>query len=132
MDCQVFPTRLISVKKMFECQVRLLLPLERVPVTRRRTMSGLRLITVYDYDPGLQVGEEVWINYKKLTMRNWEDELPYFVAVVKERRKEIITGCKKHEKGIFRLQIIVEAVEERSIKNVVKFMEEFIPGVFEV
>jgi hypothetical protein len=80
-------------------------------------LSGGKFSTVtlatYNFNPGLELGESVWINEHWGT---WEDEPFNFEAVVTRYRKEIIPGRKSQSKpDVFRVVIFLEAVEKDNL-----------------
>ncbi|WP_228062069.1 hypothetical protein [Coleofasciculus sp. LEGE 07081] len=70
-------------------------------------------LATYNFNPGLEVGESVWISEHWGT---WEDEPFNFEAVVTRYRKEIIP-CRKSESkpDVFRIVIFLEAVEKDNL-----------------
>jgi hypothetical protein len=70
-------------------------------------------LATYNFNPGLELGESVWINEHWGT---WEDELFNFEAVVTRYRKEIIPGRKSESKpDVLRVVIFLEAVEKDNL-----------------
>jgi hypothetical protein len=70
-------------------------------------------LATYNFNPGLELGESVWIN------EHWgtrEDEPFNFEAVVTRYRKEIVPGRKSESKSdVFRVVIFLEAVEKDNL-----------------
>ena len=70
-------------------------------------------LATYNFNPGLELGESVWINEHWGT---WEDEPFNFEAVVTRYRKEIVPGRKSESKSdVFRVVIFLEAVEKDNL-----------------
>ena len=70
-------------------------------------------LATYNFNPGLELGESVWINEHWGT---WEDEPFNFEAVVTRYRKEIIPGRKSQSKpDVLRVVIFLEAVEKDNL-----------------
>jgi len=71
------------------------------------------ILATYNVNPGLEIGESVWINDHWGT---WEDKPFNFEAVVTKYCKEIIPGRKSQSKpDVLRIVISLEAVEKENL-----------------
>ena len=95
---------------MFQCQVELVAPLN---MNIEGDYYAVK-IAEYDYDPGLQVGDEVYANFQQDNQK-WK-----FMTIVTKRRKQIIS--EKDSQSLFILHIILEAKEDDR-ENLLKWAE---------
>ncbi|MFN6561445.1 MAG: hypothetical protein RMY28_016845 [Nostoc sp. ChiSLP01] len=99
---------------MFECQVELLSLIEE---------DGeiiYFLVGRYNFDPGLQIGEEVSINCEV------GGEVFYLKTRVVERKKEIYpkgSHSRKADESLFLLRIFVEAEDREKLLAIQEFLE---------
>ncbi|KAF3887877.1 MULTISPECIES: hypothetical protein [Nostocales] len=99
---------------MFECQVELLSLIEEDGETI------YFLVGQYSFDPGLQIGEEVWINCEV------GGEIFSLKTKVRERKKEIYpkgSHSRNINESLFLLRIFVEAEDRERILAIQDFLE---------
>ncbi|AFZ17441.1 hypothetical protein [Allocoleopsis franciscana] len=93
---------------MFQCHILLIVPLE---LGIQVDFSSVK-IADYDYDPGLQIGDEVQATFEQ------DGQKFDLVTLVTKRHKRVISN--KSSKSIFRLYIYLEAQDR---EKVVKWAE---------
>lgn len=108
---------------MFECTIWIPLPLK---IKGQSSDSSWSSLAKYNYDPGLQVGEQVSV--QDLKMGYWEDKPFSFVAMVVERRK-IIKPSK--EGDMFELAIFLELADKEQLQRMREILKKLNPGKFE-
>ncbi|MBD1895709.1 hypothetical protein [Coleofasciculus sp. FACHB-129] len=93
----------IKEGNMFQCKVSLVAPINL------NVEADFFSVTIaeYDYDPGLQVGDEVLANFEQ-DSQEWE-----FVTLVTRRQNQVIS--KKNSQSIFRLHIDLEAKDREKL-----------------
>ncbi|HBE21189.1 MAG TPA: hypothetical protein DDW51_27260 [Cyanobacteria bacterium UBA11367] len=100
MGVSIFEKQKSSI--MFEYLIELVVPL--IPVDAGSEESQSWEIAKYNFDPGLQVGDEVLVTNVKIG--NSQDEPFNFLTEVTKRQKEILVA-KQVESSIFRVLITV-------------------------
>ncbi len=93
---------------MFQCHINLVVPLDLGTEVDFNSVK----IAEYDYDPGLQVGEEVQTTFEQ------EEQVFNLLTLVTKQQKQIISN--KNSKSIFRLHIYLEA---RDRDQILKWVE---------
>jgi hypothetical protein len=118
---------------MFEYVIELVVPsfedVNTEDVSSEKISDGsfttVKLAT-YNVNPGLELGESVWINEHWGT---WEDEPFNFEAVVTKYRKEIIPARKAESKpDVLRIVIFIEAVEKENLARMREIVKKFNPS----
>jgi len=83
------------------------------------------ILATYNFNPGLEIGESVWINDHWGT---WEDKPLNFEAVVTKYRKEIIPSRKSQSKpDVLRIVIFLEAVEKENLARIREIVRKLNP-----
>lgn len=88
---------------MFQCHINLVVPLD---LGIEVDFTSLK-IAEYDYDPGLQVEEEVQATFEQ------DEQVFDLLTLVTKRQKQIISN--KNSKSIFRLYIYLEAQDREKV-----------------
>lgn len=100
---------------MFECVIYIHLPLAKEPAIQ---------IARYEFDPGLQLGEQVKIVNLKW---GWEDSESFSIeAIVKSRRYEI-RPQEKPQNDIFRLLVGLEMIDKELQQRAIAILEKLNP-----
>ncbi|XWK87854.1 MAG: hypothetical protein U7127_27320 [Phormidium sp.] len=112
---------------MYEYVIDLVVPLIPATVDTDSEEYQTWEIAKYNFDPCLQVGDEVLIS--NLKIGNHQDEPFDFIAEVKKREKEILVA-KQPEESIFRILITVEVKEKDEFPRFIEIMKRDNPGAF--
>jgi len=112
---------------MFEAIIWL--EVSTIPKNENLEEGEIRLqeIAKYNFDPGLQPGNHVMVTDLKLGTPR--DEPFSFQALVKQRTLEIAPG-RQGQEDIFRISIVIEAVEKENIARISEIMKRMNPGKF--
>ncbi|MFB2835157.1 hypothetical protein [Floridanema evergladense] len=84
-------------------------------------------IAKFNFDPCLQIGDEVLIS--NLKIGNQQDEPFNFMVGVIKREKEILVA-KKPEESIFRTLITVEVKDKDEFPRFIEIMKRYNPDAF--
>ena len=109
---------------MFKCVVRLAVPLK--PKGQQTASPMFWQIAEYDYDPGLQVGDEVQVT-------DWEighfcDKSVTFIAAVTHRIKRV---KPQKPQDAFEISIYLEMADKDKLLKIVEIFKKMNPGKFE-
>lgn len=111
---------------VFECVVWLVVPaIDPPPQPGDKTYQTLS-IAKFNFDPGFQVEEEVWVSDFKVGWSTAEhpDGEPFdFKTMVTERRKEIL--ARPEDQGsVFRLSIILQPADRERVARMVEVLRQ--------
>lgn len=112
---------------MYEYVIDLVVPLIPATVDTGSEKPQTWEIAKYNFDPCLQVGDEVLIS--NLKIGNHQDEPFNFMAGVIKREKEILVA-KKAEESIFRILITVEVKDKDEFPRFIEIMKRYNPDAF--
>jgi hypothetical protein len=83
-------------------------------------------VAEYNFDPGLQVGEEILLS--NIHFGEWQDEPFSFTAMVVRKVKTV----KPHKDGdIFRIEVFVELADKEKRERMREILKRLNPGKFE-
>lgn len=83
-------------------------------------------VAEYNFDPGLQVGEEILLS--DIHFAKWQDEPFLFTAMVVRKVKTV----KPHKDGdIFRIEVFVELADKEELERMREILKRLNPGKFE-
>lgn len=111
---------------MFECVIELLVstkPIDENSEEGYRTQE----VAKYKFDPGCQVGDEVFVTDWKIG--TWQNETFNFLALVTKRIYQVIPRPQPEE-DVFRISIVIEAAEKENVARVAGIMKKLNPDAF--
>jgi hypothetical protein len=83
-------------------------------------------VAEYNFDPGLQVGEQIVLS--DIHFGEWQDEPFSFRAMVVRKEKTV----KPHKDGdIFRIDVFVERADKEELERMREILKRLNPGKFE-
>ena len=83
-------------------------------------------VAEYNFDPGLQVGEQIVLS--DIHFGEWQDEPFSFTARVVRKEKTV----KPHKDGdIFRIDVFVERADKEELERMREILKRLNPGKFE-
>lgn len=109
---------------MFKCVVRLVIPLK--PKGQQTVSPMFWQMAEYDYDPGLQVGDEVQVT--DWGIGELGDKPVTFIASVTRRIKEV---KPQKPKDAFEISIYLEMVDKDKLSQIIEILKKLNPGKFE-
>lgn len=109
---------------MFKCVVLLAVPLK--PKGQQLASPTFWPVAEYDYEPNLQVGDQVQIT--KWEIGTWDDEPLTFIAGVTRRVKEILP---EKPKDVFKISFYLEIADKEQLPRIVGIFKKLNPGKFE-
>ena len=127
LDCATLYVFFASVKKaksMFKCFVRLEVPLK--PKGQQLESPIFWQVAEYDYDPGLQVGDEVQVTDWRIGYHS--DKPVTFIALVTKRSKHI---KPQKPQDAFEISIHLEMADKDELSRIVEIFKKLNPGDFE-
>ncbi|MFB2920398.1 MULTISPECIES: hypothetical protein [Aerosakkonema] len=112
---------------MYEYVIDLVVPLIPATVDTGSEKPQTWEIAKYNFDPCLQVGDDVLIS--NLKIGNQPDETFNLMAGVIKREKEILVA-KKADESIFRILITIEVKDKDEFPRFIEIMKRHNPAAF--
>jgi len=110
---------------MFEYIVNMPFPL-KIKDVEVEVESLWTKVAQYNFDPGLQVGEEIVLS--NIHFGEWQDKPFSFRAMVVRKEKTV----KPHKDGdTFRIDVFVELADKEELERMREILKRLNPGKFE-
>jgi hypothetical protein len=111
---------------MYRCCILLTLPLTYTDSSDNS--PTFFTIAKYNFDPGLQEGEEVQVSDWGI---GWgREEVVNCTAVVVKRIRSIIPKDRKDDTDVFELSIILEIADKEQVPRICEIFRKLNPGKF--
>ena len=108
---------------MFEYIIHMPFPLK---LKDKESKSLWTKVAQYNFDPGLQVGEEIVLS--DIHFGDWSDKPFCFRAMVVKKEKNVIP---RKEGDIFRVDLYVELADKEELERMREIIKRLNPGQFE-